>query len=146
MRAQLNGIARTVFLLFVALILFAIANNLLMSHFIFKNHYYYNRLMKSLRQFYNEHLSLLDAWENGRIKGPTIFCMIITHQNSLDSKAKLMYETWAHNCDNYKVVFRLINRVVFILNYYFLNKVNEKFILNYIYMHTVWFFENKSKR
>ena len=33
-----------------------------------------------------------------------IFCMILTSAKNLESKAKIIYETWAHKCDNYKFI------------------------------------------
>ena len=37
-------------------------------------------------------------------KKSKIFCMILTSAKSLESKAKIVYETWAHTCDNYKFI------------------------------------------
>ena len=33
-----------------------------------------------------------------------IFCIILTSAESLENKAKVIYETWAHRCDNYKFI------------------------------------------
>jgi glycoprotein-N-acetylgalactosamine 3-beta-galactosyltransferase len=39
-----------------------------------------------------------------RSPSPRIFCMIMTKVDSLDSKAKVVVDTWGKKCDNYKLI------------------------------------------
>lgn len=44
-----------------------------------------------------------------RVKAPRIFCFILTTENQLDNKAKLIYDSWAHLSDNHTFVTVLSN-------------------------------------
>ncbi len=44
-------------------------------------------------------------FNNAKRRRPRIFCFILSSsKNCLNGKAKIIYESWAHKCDNYKFV------------------------------------------
>jgi len=45
----------------------------------------------------------------GTLKGPRIFCLILTTEGQLDDKATLVYNSWARFCDNHTFISTLSN-------------------------------------
>ena len=42
-----------------------------------------------------------------RTHTPRVYCMILTKEDSVSTKAKATYDTWAHKCDNYSFVAKM---------------------------------------
>lgn len=55
------------------------------------------------------YLSYVVSYVGVRVKAPRIFCFILTTENQLDNKAQLIYDSWAHLCDNHTFVSVLSN-------------------------------------
>ena len=45
----------------------------------------------------------------GTLKGPRIFCLILTTERQLDYKATLVFNSWARFCDNHTFISTLSN-------------------------------------
>ena len=70
---------------------------LLISFYILVFIFYSNRDL--LRQF----TVTMDKSEADETQ-PRVFCIILTTEANLKSKAKIVYDTWAHKCNNHKMI------------------------------------------
>ena len=49
-------------------------------------------------------LELKSSIDKNEPKLPTIFCLVLTQKEDLNTEAKLMYDTWVKNCDKHKYI------------------------------------------
>ena len=104
MAFELKGGLKLLLLLFLFVLILTLLNNFVLSNYFIININDPFYIVNSFNYLYQEYLlknkELMKLFTNK----PTIFCFILTHKNNFDSRAKLMYETWANQCDNYKFI------------------------------------------
>ena len=63
-------------------------------------------------KFYKKQKSKQSCSQVSQPKRATIFCLILTTSKNFDRKARVVYESWAKHCDNYKFISLLPNYIV----------------------------------
>jgi glycoprotein-N-acetylgalactosamine 3-beta-galactosyltransferase len=101
MACELKGTLKFFFIIFLIVLILTFLNNIILSNYFIININSPSYILDSINLFYKE-----ITIPNNELKTnkPSVFCIIPTHKNHFDSRAKLMYETWAHECDGYKFI------------------------------------------
>ena len=94
-----KGILKLYFVIFLIVSLLVLLNNFVLSRYFVININNPSYIVQSFNYYYDSVISN-KLFSNK----PTIFCMVLTHKNHFDSRAKLMFETWVNQCDNYKFI------------------------------------------
>jgi glycoprotein-N-acetylgalactosamine 3-beta-galactosyltransferase len=104
MAYELRGIMKLFFLIFLIVIILALFNNVMLSNYFIININNPSYIIETFNFLHKDYITSNDKLLKLNSSKQTIFCMILTHTNNFDSRAKLMYETWAHECDGYKFI------------------------------------------
>lgn len=69
-----------------------------------------NFLIKTSEYDMTSFTRLVGMATNSSNKTTRIFCIMLTAKSNLNTKARLMLNTWLHKCDNYRLVLTLDNK------------------------------------